>query len=283
MTTNLADELQRYASMQRAVSDTVGQENPEEIVGWYNYHENVPYETNLLFKYADVRRPIFADFSVRRAFDIGCGEGRMIRRMQRFFGQVDGADISESMVAHARQRTPGSEIFVSSGLDAGAAADNTYDFAYCTISLQHVCVHDTRDAIIGDIVRILKPDGKMTLQLLFSKHFPYYYPRRMRKIPGWGVQLCTENKQHARWMDNKTGATETNGRCDVVIGTDDLPTVRADLLKKFNSVEFWFHDISIGRTGSPRILPDDHPNSHIADDYWGTHFVFIHCDGPRKA
>ncbi len=267
--------------MQKSVYNPVGKDNPEEIVGWYGYHENVPYETNLLYRYGDIRRPIFPDFQKLRAFDIGCGEGRMIRRMQRIFGQVDGADISEAMVEHARARSPNSEIYVSSGLDAGQAPSDTYDFAYCTISLQHVCVHATRDAILDDIVRILKPDGKMTLQMLFSKYYPFHHPRRIRQLGRWGLQLFNKDSNNGTWFQNKTDAQGTNGRCDVVIGTNELTAVRADLLKKFGVVEFWFYDISIDRAGA-RSLPENHLNSHIDDQYWGTHFVFIHCAEPRK-
>lgn len=66
----------------------------------------------------------------------------------------------------------------------------------------------------------------------------------------------------------------------MVIGTAELEIVRQDLLRKFDSVQFWFYDISIGR-GIPRVLPEEHPNSALNDDNWGTHFIFAHCAGPR--
>lgn len=273
--------LAKYANMQRTQYNLHGATNPNGVVGWYNYHENVPYETQLLFEYGDVRKPIFPDFSSRTAFDIGCGEGRMIRRMQRFFGQVDGADISAEMVKHAQERTPGSNIYVTTGMDAGPAESDKYDFVYCTISMQHICVHDIRDAIIGDIVRIMKPDGKMTLQFLFSKYYPYLPVSDPTLVGDRGVQLYLPDEHHASWLQNKTDALATNSGCDVVIGTRDLDTLKADLLQKFETVEVWFYDISIGR-GAPRALSELHPNSHHEDRYWGTHFIFVHCTGPRK-
>jgi hypothetical protein len=84
---------------------------------------------------------------------------------------------------------------------------------------------------------------------------------------------------HAHWNDNKT---EARGReSDVVIGTDDIGAVEADFRKKFETVDYWFHDISIGRS-EPRALSHLHPNSHLGDHYWGTHFMFIHCCKPKK-
>jgi SAM-dependent methyltransferase len=280
MALNVA-ELDKYAAMQREHYARPAKSNPEAVVGWYDYHENVPYETQLLYEFGDIRKPIFPDFAQRRAFDIGCGEGRMIRRMRKFFGHVDGADISPEMAEHAQQRTPGSTIYVATGTNAGAAPSSFYDFAYCTISLQHICVHATRDAIIDDLVRILKPDGKMTLQFLFSREFPYLPMSAPQMVADRGVQLYHRSGHHASWLQNKTDAIATNSGCDVVIGNDELDVVREDFLRKFKTVEFWFYDISIGRR-APRKLTNLHPNSHIDDSYWGTHFIFVHCTGPRQ-
>lgn len=220
--TNESDGIARYSLMQRTNYDRNGMDRPDDVVGSYYYHDNFPYETQLLFINGDVRKPIFPDFGVRRAFDFGCGEGRMVRRMQRFFGQVDGCDISKEMLKHARARTNDSNFYVSSGLDAGETPSCSYDFVYCTVSLQHICVHAIRQSIILDLRRILKPDGKMTLQLLFSKYYPFVATSAPVSVGDRGVQLYRKDEQHATWFQNKFDATHTNSGCDVVIGTDEL-------------------------------------------------------------
>ncbi|MEJ0027957.1 MAG: class I SAM-dependent methyltransferase [Rhizomicrobium sp.] len=279
------DELLRYAGMQKSYYQNAGLKNPESwVVGHYDYHENVPYETNLLFLYGDIRHPVFEDFGSRRAFDIACGEGRMVRRMQNVFGKVDGADISSVMIDLAEDRTPGSDFWVTDGLSAGAAPSGAYDFVYCTISLQHICVFETRDMILKDICRILKPDGKITLQYAFSKNYPALPTGPVQQVsPGVATQVFKIDRHHAQWFDNKTEAQSTNGGCDVVIGPDDLPAVQAYFNRYFESVDFWFYDVSVGRGGfgQPRILPPVHPNSHISDECHVTHFVFIHCSGKK--
>src|SRR6059058_1445588 len=143
----MSEHLTQYARMQKAFYDDTPQA-VEEIVGNYDFHENFPYETHLLHRYGDIRKPVLANPARARGFEIGCGEGRMIRRMSRLLGRVDGADISEKMVGAARERTPESEIFLSSGTDCGGAPSDSYDFAYCAISLQHICVHETRARIL---------------------------------------------------------------------------------------------------------------------------------------
>ena len=281
-----AQELARYADMQRSYYEQATRINPEEsVVGHYDYHEQVPYETNLLFMHGDLRRPIFDDLQNRTAFDIACGEGRMVRRMQKLFRKVDGADISPAIIDLARQRTPGADFWVTDGVSAGGAPTGFYDFGFCTISLQHICVFETRDLILKDICRILKPGGKITLQYIFSRHYPALPITPVHEVaPGVAAQTFRLDQQHARWFDNKTGAQGTNGGCDVVIGPSDLPAVHAYFRQYFESVDFWFYDVSIGRggLGQPRLLPSTHPNSHVSDDCHVTHFMFIHCAGKKS-
>ena len=270
----LRSRLEQYAAMQKGYYESEGGLSPKGVVGSYDYHENYPYETFLLFEYGAIRRPIYPNFATLRAFDIACGEGRMVRRMSKFFDKVDGADISSSMVEEARAQTPGSEFWVTNGLNAGDAPSDSYDFAFCTISLQHICVFSTRDLIHKDVFRILKPGAKATFQMMFSKNYPFVPTSPPVAAGGMGMQPYRIDSHHARWYDDKTEA----------IGTDELDAVKAYFLQFFRRVEFWFADISIGRSwdGEPRILPETHPNSHGANDYLGTHFIFIHCDGLMK-
>ena len=279
------EKLLGYADMQRTYYEMAGLKNPESwVVGHYDYHENFPYETNLLCLYGDIRRPIFQDFASRTAFDFACGEGRMVRRMQKVFRKVDGTDISSVLIYLAESRSPGADFWVTDGISAGAAPSGFYDFVYCTISLQHICVFDTRDLILKDICRILKPDGKITLQYAFSKNYPALPATPVQEVsPGIATQVFKIDQHHARWFDNKTEAQSTNGGCDVLIGTSDLAALHAYFSQYFETVDYWFQDVSIGRggLGQPRALPPTHPNSHITDECPVTHFVFIHCSGKK--
>ena len=280
------DELEHYAHMQKAFYDDLPHDT-EEIVGNYDFHENFPYETHLLHLYGDVRKPVLANPQRARSFDIGCGEGRMIRRMQRLLRQCDGADISQKMVDAARARTSGAEIFLSAGTDCGAAPSDAYDFAYCTISLHHICVHETRAAILKDVTRILKADGCATLQFFFSKYYPYCRTAPPPYNQAFLTDIHHLDRMHARWFDNRWEAAGTNSACDVAFGSDDIGAVLADFETWFGQVDVWFHDISIGRPDTradqrDRVLPEIHPNCHGWDDAWFTHMAFFHLRGPKK-
>jgi len=149
MTTVYADKMKEW------YSSVLQHYTVEDVVGSYNYHELFPYETQLLYFNGDLRRPVLDGFGDKLAFDIGCGEGRMIRRMSHVFKRVDGADIAPQNGRGRLQRCPGSNIYLTDGTGCGAANSDTYDFGYCTISLQHIASYDTRRAILKDLVRIL--------------------------------------------------------------------------------------------------------------------------------
>ena len=42
-------DVTAYVTMQKAQYEYEGLASPEEVVGSYDYHEHVPYETNLLY------------------------------------------------------------------------------------------------------------------------------------------------------------------------------------------------------------------------------------------
>src|SRR5215510_16457488 len=76
-----------------------------------------------------------------RVLDFGCGVGRLMKPLIEAGCRVDGVDISERMLAFAKQDQAlgGSEFFHSNGNDCGAAPDATYDFVYSHLCFQHIC------------------------------------------------------------------------------------------------------------------------------------------------
>lgn len=264
-------------------------DSEEEIVGNYSYHQNFPYETNILHLYGDIRKPVLADPANAIGFDIGCGEGRMIRRMSQFLSRVDGADISEKMVAAAKLRCKeNSNIYVSTGANCGSAESNHYDIVYNTISLHHICVHEVRTQIIKDITRILKPSGCATLQFFFSKYYPYIRTTPPVVNHSYLLDLHHRDVLQADWFENRWNAQGTNSMCDAAFGTSHIPAVIDDFKKWFRDVDIWFYDISIGRPdprndGAPRMLAETRPNAHGIDFAWFTHMAFFHLRNPIKS
>lgn len=245
---------------------------PADIVGFYEWHENFPYETQLLFVNGDLRYPLLEHTGKRKALDFGCGPGRMIGRMRRLFAEVDGVDISERLIAEARRRNPESDFWVSSGDDLGGAQPESYDLVYSTIAMQHIAVRSLRQTILRKMGEALKPGGAVSIQLAFNPSFPYLRPVLQVEDGTRVVEVRERDTTHAGWNEDRISATSTNSGCDVAIGTADLPAVRADFEASFDDVNYWFYDVS--------LVYDDLLGARHASDYWPTHWLFV--SGYRK-
>ncbi len=260
-----------YSKMQKELySDP--RVSAEAVVGNYDWHENFPYETNLLYRHADVRLPIFGGAKPARALDIGCGPGRMVSRMQPYFQQVDGVDISAPLIKIAREKHPNGEFFETSGSDLGAAPTASYDFVYSTIALQHIAVNSIRKKIFNDVRRVLKPGGKFTLQLAYLDTLPYIIHREESPLNFFGLARREKITQHADWTEDRVNAASSNGLCDVALGPKTLPIALSEFEALFAGVEYWFYDIRV-------CLKNLRGSAH--SDYWASHWVFFH--GTRTA
>ena len=100
------------------------------------------------------------------ALDYGCGVGRLSRALASHFDRVIGVDISESMLDEARSANsavPNLEFQRNSGEDLGGIADESVDFLYSNMVLQH-SPPDFQRRLVGEFCRVLRPDGVLVFQ-----------------------------------------------------------------------------------------------------------------------
>src|SRR6266545_4390324 len=77
----------------------------------------------------------------RRALDFGCGVGRLTRALASRFEQVDGVDVSPTMVAAARRYGGASErvrFHVGATPDLRSFASGSFDLVLSILVLQHI-------------------------------------------------------------------------------------------------------------------------------------------------
>lgn len=268
----MGKDNKKYSAMQKSYYEFEHpaslQLNSDQIVGNYKWHENFPYETQLLYKNGDLRMPLVTDPDKKIALDFGCGPGRMVKRMSKIFSRVDGVDISSKLIAEAKKACPESNFYVSSGNDLGQAPANTYDFVYSTITMQHIAVHDIRMNILKEMYRVLKPGGSMTVQMAFNPEYPFVRKRKELTMKDFKLQLIQKRLDHADWSENKTDTSITNSGCDVYINNDSLPKVKKEIGTVFKDINCWFYEVGL-------IFKNLNETTHAAK-YWPTHWIFIH-------
>ena len=250
MTVN--DGMCRYSDMQRRYYQNQArsyQLSMDRCVGNYKVHQAYPYKEYLLERYSG---------AYEKCLDFGCGMGRLMAQMLPPFDMVVGVDISENNIRHAKKYLSEEDIddnkydlFEVSGVGCDIDVDYKFDFAYSTICLQHICVHDTRNNIFKDIYDLLKGGGQACFQMGTG-----YLP----KIGGGDGSVAFQGD--ATWKDNHYDVAGTNSERDVFIpSAQDFPMIEED----FN--EIGYEDVVFDIKESP----------HPENEHYHSSWLFIHC------
>lgn len=106
--------------------------------------------------------------SARRALEIGCGPGRLMRPMSRHFGEIHGVDVSDEMIAQARRNLDdisNARLHHTSGSDLSLFPSDRFDFVYSYAVFQHIPSAEVVLSYLRETVRVLKPGGFARLQI----------------------------------------------------------------------------------------------------------------------
>jgi SAM-dependent methyltransferase len=114
----------------------------------------------------DVARARVSDPQHAVALEIGSGPGRLVKAMRQIFGRVIGIDISPGMVELSREylRGVGGVSVVLCDGQSIPAPDESVDFVYSFICLQHVPSREIVRRYLAETQRVLKSGGVARLQ-----------------------------------------------------------------------------------------------------------------------
>jgi SAM-dependent methyltransferase len=99
------------------------------------------------------------------ALDFGCGVGRLTATLADHFGSVTGVDISEPMLARARELLagqPGCRVICNDRPDLSCFADASFDLVYSSLVLQHM-PGDLAVGYLREFIRVTRPGGAVML------------------------------------------------------------------------------------------------------------------------
>lgn len=124
-----------------------------------------------------------------RALDFGCGPGRLTQALASYFEQIDGVDISPSMIELANKFNRHPErchYHQNSSNNLGFLNDSIFDLVYSNITLQHV-EPTYVTSYLREFLRVLRPGGLLVFQL--PGHRIGARSRIKRFVPSFAIGL----------------------------------------------------------------------------------------------
>jgi len=114
----------------------------------------------------------------RRALEIGCGPGRLLKPMSRDFGEIHGVDVSDEMIRLAREKlrgTPHAHAHATDGASLAMFADESFEVVYSYAVFQHIPSKEVVLEYLRETHRVLKPGGIFRAQFNgLPQDFPRY-------------------------------------------------------------------------------------------------------------
>lgn len=127
----------------------------------------------------------------KTALDMGCGMGRVAFAIAKDFSKVFGVDASEAMIEKAKKyqkqlNIKNLEFLANNGIDLSLISDNSVDFVFSYITLQHCPSSEQVLAYIKEFSRVLKPSGVCLFQTkvvpTLSSYFRFILSEKLAKI-----------------------------------------------------------------------------------------------------
>lgn len=97
----------------------------------------------------------------RKAIDFGCGAGRSTRFLRELGFEVVGVDISEPMLARARDRDPQGDYRLVSDGDVGALAAGAYDLVLSAFTFDNIPTMEKKVRLFQGLKRLLNAGGRI--------------------------------------------------------------------------------------------------------------------------
>jgi SAM-dependent methyltransferase len=117
---------------------------------------------------SELKRLPPAERRARRALEIGCGPGRLMRPMSWNFGEIHGVDVSDEMIVRATENLkniPNAFPVHSDGTSLSNYPDELFDYVYSYAVFQHIPSRDIVFSYLREARRVLKPGGIVRCQL----------------------------------------------------------------------------------------------------------------------
>jgi 2-polyprenyl-3-methyl-5-hydroxy-6-metoxy-1,4-benzoquinol methylase len=133
-------------------------------------------EEHIRFVIDIIKKHIDSTFVPSCCLDFGCGVGRLVIPLARRYKHVVGIDVSDAMLAEARQNCLSNEIknvdFYKSD-DNLSAVNGRFDLVHSCLVFQHISAKRGKH-ILGKLLGLMNNKGVAVLQIIFYRDAPFF-------------------------------------------------------------------------------------------------------------
>lgn len=153
-----------------------------------SYADNIPehFRKRMLERKIDAMLPVLpAPSREVRGLDLGCGQAWYTAELSQRGYTMHGIDLSQGQIAEAKRHCETQQVAVDLRAYDGVHIpfpDAHFDFVYSINVLHHVPSPDAQRALMGEVLRVLKPQGQFLLHemnvenALFRGYVSYVFP-----------------------------------------------------------------------------------------------------------
>jgi ubiquinone/menaquinone biosynthesis C-methylase UbiE len=162
------------------------------------------------------------------ALDVGCGIGRIETYLAPHCRKLYAVDVSDGMIAMARERLKGIDNVVLDVVDGTSLRqfdDSLFDFVFSLLVLQHMEKEDAY-LYLEEMHRVLKPRGVLYLQfpnLLTDVYFNSFMADVRSNPPRKKNRVRPYTAPEVEFLMRKVGFTLKPLSANVVLGAHDEP------------------------------------------------------------
>jgi ubiquinone/menaquinone biosynthesis C-methylase UbiE len=144
--------------------------------GYYTTKADHNDDLNPNGMWAQAWLPLLAPYTLNRVLDLGCGTGGDALVLARHRYQVTGLDYSQAALHRAQAKAEAEGLSIRF-IQGDMAARLPFEDAHFDVVMSNVALHMFDDAttrqIVGEVKRVVRPNGLLCLHLNSTEDMPY--------------------------------------------------------------------------------------------------------------